>query len=73
MGKVLDFPGVRPHNGGMSATTWEILGRYPQANGQVKITARSGDRVVHIERLSAEVAEAYGPDDVAAYWARCAR
>lgn len=52
---------------------WEILGRFPQANGQVKITARNGARVVHIERLSVEQAEAYGPADVAAYWQRCNR
>lgn len=53
--------------------SWEILGKYPQANGQVKVIARQGARVVHIERLSAEQAETYGPDDAAAYWARCAR
>ncbi len=52
---------------------WEILGRYPQPNGQVKIIARQGQRVVHIERLDADKAEAYGPDDVAAYWERCKR
>jgi hypothetical protein len=52
---------------------WEILGKYPQANGQVKVIARQGARVVHIERLSAEQAETYGPDDAAAYWERCKR
>lgn len=52
---------------------WEILGRYPQPNGQVKIIARQGQRAVHIERLSAEQAEAYTPADVAAYWERCSR
>lgn len=54
-------------------TGWEILGRFPQANGQVKITARNGARVVHIERLTAEQAETYGPADVADYWNRCNR
>lgn len=52
---------------------WEILGRYPKANGQVKITARNGARVVHIDRLTPEQAEAYTPADVADYWQRCSR
>lgn len=52
---------------------WEILGKYEQANGQFKITARCGSLVAHIDRLSAEDAEAFGPDQAALYWERCKR
>lgn len=54
-------------------SAWEILGKYEQANGQFKITARCGSLVAHIERVEAEQAEAFGPADAAAYWERCKR
>ena len=44
---------------------WEILGVFPSVNGQFKVIARSGSRVVHADRLTQEAADVFDPQ---AFW-----
>lgn len=51
--------------------TWEILGVFPSVNGQFKVVAKSGSRVVHADRLTQEGVNAFDPQ---AFWeSGCAR
>lgn len=48
-----------------NTSAWEILGTWPSVNGQFKITARSGSRVINADRLTADGVAAFDPQ---AFW-----
>lgn len=64
-------------NGSMETATptntWQILGTHPSNNGQYKVIARQGSRVVHVDRLTADDAAAFGPAEAQAAWERMVR
>lgn len=41
--------------------TWKILGVFPSVNGQFKVIAQSGSKVVHADRLTQEGVDAFDP------------
>ena len=45
--------------------TWQILGTHNSVNGQFKVVARSGSRVIHADRLTSEQADSFDPQ---AFW-----
>ena len=45
--------------------TWQILGVHNSVNGQFRVIARSGSRVIHADRLTQEGVDAFDPQ---AYW-----
>lgn len=51
--------------------TWQILGVHNSVNGQFRVIARSGSRVIHADRLTQEGVDAFDPQ---AFWeSGCAR
>lgn len=52
------------------ADMWEVLGKYPSNNGQVKVVARRGHQVVHIDRLTQVAADTITQAQIQAFWER---